>query len=965
MSSRASSSHVFGARRSPRRSEALARPTRSQRGARRLDCELLPHARPDARSSSSTTARDRRRARSPSDFAGCSSRGRACASTSCSRIRDDALARLDRFKSRIPNLFANYLRLDHLDRAPARAAIGSRSSSTTALVPGTSAVELEPALVEARPRPDRSPGGSSLGSGRTRRRRHDADGGPDRGAVPAARDAATLGARSARRARACCGCETLERLGGANEIVRTHLERALVGVADRGARTSAADVFNHLVTPSGTKIAHGARTTSRGYAARRTRTELEPVLTRLVRRADPAARRAANGSVRRRARAVRDLPRRPRPRRCSPGGRGTSPSGGCARARRVGPPASPRAGHPRVVVLALAAMTAIAAYAVAKRSEANKQAARRRARLCSRTSSGHRVGEKARAEAATAEAVREAKTLAKPRRKRSTKASKPRSRKPPQWKGKTKRRTSRRKRRVKRRRAQRRGQGRRKSSARTCFQRARTAVREHVSPCSFVSRSAQAQLRDPMEPCASRSRRCRSRHCPRPRSPQDGLLEQRVRRSSPARPSPRRPSARTAPGRNGVGERRSSRLPHEPGRAPPAFAARRSPDLDRVQPRRQPRRDRRHDGTVRIWDLAPRAKPPLRRSQPVLRHDQQVRSVEFSPDGGCSSPRATTAPFGVGRRQRRATEALRASAGGQVGALQPRRPADRHRARRPRSFRACLRRRTGAVAALSTPVQSRTPSSPRTTRGSCRRPSQHLRLARGTWRRLHLLVAHVSPVHGVSVSPDSTRAVSFDDSGIGRMCGSTPERSSRATSATRTRSTQPSSTLTAQPCLTASTDLTARIWTGLSASSRRRSSVTASRSRAPRSARTAADPDCERRRNGAALANVDGADAPGARLGEAHGRRDLHRHQRRRQPRGHRRCGRESAPLALARRSPPHDRPRRAGHGGGPHGGRHSPVERRGGRPGAALARAGRGRLASVAHGAADPGRGSLGRRTL
>ena len=38
-------------------------------------------------------------------------------------LRDDALAKLDRFKGRIPNLFANYLRLDHLDRSSARDAI--------------------------------------------------------------------------------------------------------------------------------------------------------------------------------------------------------------------------------------------------------------------------------------------------------------------------------------------------------------------------------------------------------------------------------------------------------------------------------------------------------------------------------------------------------------------------------------------------------------------------------------------------------------------------------------------------------------------------------------------------------------------------------------------------------------------------------------------------------------------------
>jgi hypothetical protein len=38
-------------------------------------------------------------------------------------IRDDMLSRLDRFKTAIPNLFSNFLRLDHLDRRSAREAI--------------------------------------------------------------------------------------------------------------------------------------------------------------------------------------------------------------------------------------------------------------------------------------------------------------------------------------------------------------------------------------------------------------------------------------------------------------------------------------------------------------------------------------------------------------------------------------------------------------------------------------------------------------------------------------------------------------------------------------------------------------------------------------------------------------------------------------------------------------------------
>ena len=58
-------------------------------------------------------------------------------------LRDDALAKLDRFKGRIPNLFANYLRLDHLDRRSASEAIRSPSSGTTS---SRQSIEVEAAL---------------------------------------------------------------------------------------------------------------------------------------------------------------------------------------------------------------------------------------------------------------------------------------------------------------------------------------------------------------------------------------------------------------------------------------------------------------------------------------------------------------------------------------------------------------------------------------------------------------------------------------------------------------------------------------------------------------------------------------------------------------------------------------------------------------------------------------------------
>ncbi len=63
-------------------------------------------------------------------------------------LRDDALAQLDVFKGSLPNLFANYLRLDRLDRAAATAAIKGPIQRWNELVPEDARVEIEPQLVE-------------------------------------------------------------------------------------------------------------------------------------------------------------------------------------------------------------------------------------------------------------------------------------------------------------------------------------------------------------------------------------------------------------------------------------------------------------------------------------------------------------------------------------------------------------------------------------------------------------------------------------------------------------------------------------------------------------------------------------------------------------------------------------------------------------------------------------------------
>src|SRR5439155_25505272 len=62
-------------------------------------------------------------------------------------LRADALATLDAFKVRIPNLFANFLRLAHLGRRGARAAILGPIERCNELTGDD--VRIEPELVEA------------------------------------------------------------------------------------------------------------------------------------------------------------------------------------------------------------------------------------------------------------------------------------------------------------------------------------------------------------------------------------------------------------------------------------------------------------------------------------------------------------------------------------------------------------------------------------------------------------------------------------------------------------------------------------------------------------------------------------------------------------------------------------------------------------------------------------------------
>ncbi len=168
-------------------------------------------------------------------------------------LREDTLAVLDAFKGRIANLYGNSLRLDHLDRESGRAAV---LGPLVAFEQVTGEhVEAEPELVEAvldevaTGRLELVDGARSLGEDGMRDAHIEA---PFLQLVlerlwDAEREAGSDTLR----------LETLAALGGAEAIVREHLDRALAGLGS-AQKDVAASIFDHLVTPSGTKIAHRA-----------------------------------------------------------------------------------------------------------------------------------------------------------------------------------------------------------------------------------------------------------------------------------------------------------------------------------------------------------------------------------------------------------------------------------------------------------------------------------------------------------------------------------------------------------------------------------------------------------------------------------------------------------------------------------------------------------------------------------
>jgi phospholipase C len=171
-------------------------------------------------------------------------------------IREDALAWLDRFKGRIPNLFGNYLRVKHLDQTAAREAIRQPLGVYDRRLAEPEHLDIEPALVDAVLEQVRV-GAVQLG----RAARGIADGaaaGESRIEAPYLQLVLTrLWDEEQEVHSRVLRAKTLERLGGAERIIRTHLDDAMATLSSE-ERDLAARVFRFLVTPSGTKIAYHA-----------------------------------------------------------------------------------------------------------------------------------------------------------------------------------------------------------------------------------------------------------------------------------------------------------------------------------------------------------------------------------------------------------------------------------------------------------------------------------------------------------------------------------------------------------------------------------------------------------------------------------------------------------------------------------------------------------------------------------
>lgn len=168
-------------------------------------------------------------------------------------MREEELSKLDRFRRRILNLFGNVVRLQHLERKAAETAIRLPLAEYNKSVEATLQMQIEDRLVEAvLNRASQAPP-DERGEGSVRWSELDRQ--PVELAVLQMLMKSVWEEEKRAGSNTLCHSTLSVTLGGPDTIVRSYVERAMRGL-QQAQRVTAAELFQYLVTPSGTKHAY-------------------------------------------------------------------------------------------------------------------------------------------------------------------------------------------------------------------------------------------------------------------------------------------------------------------------------------------------------------------------------------------------------------------------------------------------------------------------------------------------------------------------------------------------------------------------------------------------------------------------------------------------------------------------------------------------------------------------------------
>jgi hypothetical protein len=172
-------------------------------------------------------------------------------------IREDGLSKLDRFQGRIPNLLSNTLRLEHLDREAAISAIRKPLDEYNRRLPdGQRPMRVEDELIQGLLEEVRTGKVTlrQMGQGQLSARTYD-ERSETRIETPFLQMVLTrLWDEEIAAGSGVLRLSTLKQLGGAERVVRTHLDKEMDKLS-QSERKIAVRLFRFLVTPTGTKIA--------------------------------------------------------------------------------------------------------------------------------------------------------------------------------------------------------------------------------------------------------------------------------------------------------------------------------------------------------------------------------------------------------------------------------------------------------------------------------------------------------------------------------------------------------------------------------------------------------------------------------------------------------------------------------------------------------------------------------------